>query len=658
MKDYIRLLKYLRKYKKRFFVGVLCSILASVLNVFSLGALMPIFQTMMADDKQAPFQIDLNHEDLHILHKVGDTNRVLAFYNKIKFTGYKIDYIKNLNKDEIQSSLSLSFIQKYRLLRAEIKLRFNEFSADYTAFKFLTIVCWLFLPIYLLKLLATLGSVYYIVSSCLLAIKDIRNELYGHLVDLPLSYFVREKTGNLMSRIINDVIVISDSFSDRLRVSITSFFIVVTHVAFLAVINLELVGICLIGVPLILWPVSHYSRKIKNISTGEQTSLSLLNAHLQELISGIRVVRAFGMENYEKKKFNELNETMLHQTLKYRFNYVLGPSLVEIVTFLIIIGLLIYGASKILDSQMSMGSFFTFIFTLVIALTPIKQIANWFNDVGRTSAAGARIFEIIDYKLNIEVPKEPKILGKLSHSIEFKNVSFQYPNTNKPVLNNINITAPIGSTIALVGHSGAGKSTLVDLIPRFYDTTGGTISFDGVDIKDLSLEGLRSKIGVVTQDVFLFHGTVRENICFGREDISEEDMLRAAQLAYADEFIQKLPQKYDSLIGERGLVLSGGQRQRLSIARALLKNPELLILDEATSALDTTSEKLVQQALKYLMNNRTTFVIAHRLSTIYEADEIIVLDKGEIIERGSHKDLLEKEGAYKKLYDMQFSDVS
>ena len=656
MKIYIRLLKYLSKYKKRFIVGVAFSVLASVLNVFSLSALMPIFQTMIADNKNASFQIDINYDDIIVLNQLGDRERLIKLLSKAKDSSDKLNYLNSLSVKRVEKGKT-SFTSFYKNLRSKIKLSFNEFSSSYTSFEFLTVICWVFLPIYFLKLLATLGSVYYIVSSCLLAIKDLRKELYAHLVDLPLTYFIREKTGALMSRIINDVIVVSDSFSDRLRVSITSFFIVVTHISFLAFINLELVGICLIGVPLILWPVSHYSRKIKNITTGEQASLANLNSHLQELVSGIRVVRAFGMEKYEKDKFDHLNQTMLQQTLKYRFNYVLGPSLVEIVTFFIIIGLLIYGASKILNAQMSIGSFFTFLFTLVIALSPLKQIANWFNDVGRTSAAGSRLFEIIDYKLTITETKTPKTIGKLSSSIEFKNVSFLYPDTQKPILKNINIQAKIGSTIALVGHSGAGKSTLVDLIPRFYDPINGSILFDGIDIKDLSLEMLRSKIGVVTQDVFLFNGSVRENICFGQLDIPDNDMIRAAKLAYADEFIQKLPKKYDTVIGERGLTLSGGQRQRLSIARALLKNPEVLILDEATSSLDTNSEKLVQKALQHLMSNRTTFVIAHRLSTIYEADEIIVLDKGKIIERGNHQVLLKKNGAYKKLYDMQFSDV-
>jgi ABC-type multidrug transport system fused ATPase/permease subunit len=276
--------------------------------------------------------------------------------------------------------------------------------------------------------------------------------------------------------------------------------------------------------------------------------------------------------------------------------------------------------------------------------------------VQRATAAGERIFSLIDTPNDVTQAPHAKPFEALRKNIRFHAVSFRYPQTQAQVLRNISFDVSVGSRVALVGHSGAGKSTLVDLIPRFYDVTEGKITFDGEDVRDLRIADLRRAIGVVTQEIFLFNGTVRQNIAYGRDDIAQEDIERAAELAYADVFIKNLPLRYETQIGERGLMLSGGQRQRISIARAILKDPQILILDEATSALDSESERLVQRALEKLMKNRTVFVIAHRLSTIYNADLILVMNKGRIVERGTHKELIKKKGHYKKLYDLQFRE--
>ncbi len=654
MSEYKRLLGYIKRYRNRFFAGILLSLLASIFNAMSLSSLMPIFQTMIQRKESVTFQFSFDEKEIKFLLENGREKELKTLFLRL---GKSFEDTKFTAKEY---SLMPDFFKRQS---ARFKFMVNSFSSHYKPLDFLFILCLGLLPVYLLKLLSIIGTVYYISSTGLMAVRDIRQELFRKLINLPLSHFIREKSGVLMSRIMNDVVVISDSLSAKLRVSIVNIFIIVTHFLLLTLIDYKLVAICMIGVPLMLWPVNHFSRKIRRITLGEQTTMAELNGQLQELISGIRVVRAFGMQDYETKKFGKLNDFMYQQTLKYQINHTIGPSMVEFVTSFIVVGLLLYGASRIVSADMNAGSFFTFFFTLIITLSPIKQVATWANEATRAASAGERIFEIIDYKSEQEIFRDSgtfsfqKLPATLTKAIEFNEVSFQYPEADdkeKKVLKNITLRVKVGTTIALVGHSGAGKSTLVDLISRFYNVEKGNITFDGVDIRDVELNELRSKIGIVTQEIILFNGTIRENICFGRDNVSEKDIIQAAERAYATEFIEQLPYKYDTIIGERGLVLSGGQRQRVSIARALLKNPEILILDEATSSLDTHSEQLVQKALNYLMEGRTTFVIAHRLSTIYQADEIIVIEKGEIIERGAHKELMHRKGVYTELYETQF----
>ncbi len=656
MKSYLRILGYLKKYKKRFIFGIFCSFFVSVFNGVSLTALKPIFDVVETGGER-PFQIKLNQAEVEFLCARGACPRLEKLFSASSIYKNEQLWLKEAarvaavppEKDDLFTDLKAKYLS--------FRLNINERLIQYRALDVLVAVALLTIPIYLLKLIAYMGTVYFIASTGLMAVRDIRRELYTKMVRLPVSLFVREKTGILMSRIINDVTLISDSISENFRVSINNFFIIVTHVAILAMISTKLLFITMIGVPLLLLPVNYFARKIKSITTNEQQRLGDLNGHLQEVISGIRVIRAFGMEPYEAKRFEAINHSLYRETFRYRFNHSLGPSLVEFTTSFIVIGLVIYGGMKIVSGEFSSGSFFLFLFTLIILMSPIKQMATWFNTIQRAGSAGNRIFEIMDMPPEVIDPQNPVALGKLKDKIEFKKVSFRYPQTNKDVLKNISFSAPVGSTIALVGHSGAGKSTLVDLIPRFYDPIQGAIFIDGINIKDIKIDDLRQKIGVVTQDIFLFNGTIRDNIAYGREDIPIEKIKQAAAMAYADEFISKLPAGYDTQIGERGLMLSGGQRQRLSIARALLKDPEILILDEATSALDTNSERLVQKALEKLMKNRTTFVIAHRLSTVYKADQILVLEKGRIVERGTHRQLLAKKGLYRQLYNLQFQDT-
>lgn len=650
---YLRILGYAARYKWRFLAGVLLSLFVSVFNALSLTALKPIFDVIETGGNK-PFQLHFDRDEIEYA-KSGPLQKDL----KVLLAKHPSpDFFANERRffAETVAKPADNIGGKIKYYLAEKKTSLNLFLMQYHAMKVLMFVAFLVLPIYLLKLLCDLGTVYFMSSTGLRAVNNIRDNLYRKLLDLPMSFFVKEKTGVMMSRIINDANLLSDSASDYLRVSINNFFIITTHLTLLSLISVKLLVITLIGVPLVLWPVNFYARKIKDITQREQTSLADLTGHMQEVISGIRIIRAFGMEKFEHKQFSNINESLFRQIFKYRMNNALSPALVEFTTSLMIIGLIVYGAARIIDGEFTSGSFFLFLFTLMVIISPIKQLASWYNMVQRATAAGERIFHLIDTPNDVSEAPHPKPFDMLRKGIKFQGIGFHYPQSDAQVLRSISFDVPAGSKVALVGHSGAGKSTLVDLIPRFYDVTEGKILFDNEDVRDLRIADLRRAIGVVTQEIFLFNGTVKQNISYGRDDISDELIEKAAEMAYADVFIKTLPHRYDTQIGERGLMLSGGQRQRLSIARAILKDPQILILDEATSALDTESERLVQKALEKLMKNRTVFVIAHRLSTIYSADLILVMHHGKIVERGTHKELLKKKGHYKKLYDMQFRE--
>ncbi|MBV6492817.1 MAG: Vitamin B12 import ATP-binding protein BtuD [Turneriella sp.] len=650
---YLRILSYAKPYRMRFVLGLFMSVMLSVFNGLSLTSLKPIFDVIETGSTK-PFQLHFEQKEIDALVASHRGNELKALFAKHPAPDY---YLAEKNWTEEAIRKQTTAVQNtFSLFVGEKKLAVNSALITLPAPMILKYVGIAVIPIFLLRLIFDFGTVFFLTATGLLSVMDIRRALYKSMMRLPLSYFVREKTGVLMSRIINDVTTLSEATSIELRLSINNFFIIITHIFILYLISAKLLLITMVGVPIILLPVSYFSGKIRRITRNEQTGLADLNGHLQEVISGIRVIRAFTMEDYQTKGFEVINHNLYTQNFRNRVSHQLGPALVELATSFIVVGLIVYGGNLIIGGEMTSGSFFTFVFTLMILLSPIKQMATWFNLVQRAIASGERVFEIIDMKGEIEDPPQPVKLPVLKKEIEFSHVSFSYPNTEKKVLHGINFKAKIGSTVALVGHSGAGKSTLADLTLRFYDPTEGKILFDGIDIRDAKIADLRDKVGMVTQDIFLFNGTVRENISYGRTDISDSDILKASKMAYAHEYISLLPKGYDTVVGERGLMLSGGQRQRLSIARALLKNPEILILDEATSALDTESERLVQRALEKLMKNRTTIVIAHRLSTIYNADMILVLKDGRIVERGTHRALLKKKGDYKKLFDMQFKD--
>lgn len=645
-------MKYGMKYRKKFFLGILMSFLLSIFNGMTLGALKPIFD-VYGQGGTKPYQMSLSDKDWDLLVKGGKFADVKKLIDFGDYYNDKKDWLKNIPPE----SSHLNFSDKIQLITVSAKLKLNLITVKYDPYKLIVNIAMGILPIYLLKLACTIGTVYFLSSLGLTMVRDIRSDLYKKLIQLPLSHFVQEKGGVWMSRVINDVSVVSDAMANDIRQSINNFFIVSTHLVLLSIISAKLLVISMVGVPLLLWPVNYFARKIKFITRNEQSRLADLNGHLQEIISGIRVIRAFGMENYEAKRFNDINHMLSNEGFRFRMNNTIGPSLVEFTSSFIIAGLLVYGGSQIVGGHLTSGSFFTFLFTLMVIMGPIKQLATWYNLVNKMIVSGQRIFELVDKDVHITEPVNPVRIEKIKNEIKFENVCFQYPSSEKDVLHKINLNIKKGSTIALVGPSGAGKSTFVDLLPRFYEVTSGEILFDNINIRNISLKELRNKIGIVTQEIFLFNASIRDNIAYGHNDMPIEKIIKSAKMAYAHDFIMELPRQYETVIGERGFMLSGGQRQRISIARALLKNPEILIFDEATSALDTNSERLVQKAIKKLVKNRTTFVIAHRLSTIYEADMILVFKEGKIVETGTHQSLIKKGGEYKKLYDLQFQDA-
>ena len=487
-------------------------------------------------------------------------------------------------------------------------------------------------------------------------VRDIRNHLYRHIQTLSLSFFHRTTTGRLVSRIVNDIQLIQDSISIVVYDIFRDSFTVIALLAVLIYRDPQLSLFAILVIPFAAALITRLGRRLRGISRNTQAQMADLTSLMHETFSGFRVVQAFGMQKYEINRFKKENESYYSLTLKaIRINELTSP-LLEFVAAFGIAAIVWYGGQAVIEGKTTVGSFFSFLTALFMLFTPISKLSRVYNKIQQAMGAASRVFETLDTQSEIADSPGAKPLQPLKSEVVMENISFAYD--TEDVLRNINLTIKAGSILAIVGTSGAGKSTIVDLIARFYDPTHGRLLFDGNDISGVTLESLRSQIGIVTQEIFLFNDTVRNNIAYGRDDASMVRVTAAAKAAYADEFIMQMEDGYETEIGERGVRLSGGQRQRLSIARAIMKDPAILILDEATSALDTESEMVVQKALGNLMKNRTTFVIAHRLSTILNADRIIVLDKGKIMEDGKHEELLQKNGIYKKLYQLQFKENS
>ena len=485
--------------------------------------------------------------------------------------------------------------------------------------------------------------------------RDLRNGTYRHLARLPLGYFTRTKAGQILSRIINDTFETRLILTQLVTQSLQALTTMIATLAFLLSLSWRLTLMALVVVPIMAAVLQPLLRKLRKGNRRRGTQHGELTSVLQETVSGIRLVKSFGAEGYEERRFVEASNAYARSSIRLTRISLLAPPVTEVVGTVIALVLLWVGATQVFAGAMSGAMLITFLLSVLKLMQPLKQLTAFPATAQSSLASAERLFEILDTPAEYEQDRGTRNVSHFDRALEFDNVSFAYDAESSPVLRDVSFTASRGDVIALVGSSGAGKTTLVDLIPRFYAVTGGAIRIDGVDTRDITLGSLRSLIGIVSQDTVLFHDTVRNNIAYGApEKYTDAQIEAAARAANAHGFISALPDGYNTILGERGTRLSGGQRQRLAIARALLSDPPILILDEATSALDTESERLVQGAIDRLLEGRTVFVIAHRLSTVQHATQILVLDHGQIVERGTHAELLDRRGAYHRLHALQF----
>jgi len=613
---YFRLISYTRPYRKRVVLAFVLMVLCAVFSGFSIGMMLPF---------------------VHVIFKGSDI--------------LEISQTSGVAAGDAMVSSVVS-------VQERVRQYILSFYVTDSAVDSLMRICVSILILYLLK-----GTFTYLLSVTTLwleqrVVRDIRNALYSHLHKLSLSYFHANRTGLIISRITNDVNLVSMTTSDGFLLLFRDLLLTVAYAGIVIWINWRLAIVAFVVMLPIAYFVGRLNKRLRRYSTRSQEKAADYTSVLQETISGIRVVKAFGMEGFEDRKFRRDTDGFFNAVVKQRRAAALAPPVTEFLGAVGAVAVLWYGGLQVLRGNMlSPDWFLIFIAAMLSIIHPAKSVIRANNLIQQGIAAAKRIFKVLDTSPDIVNAPDARDVEGLARCLEFKKVDFTYDG-EEYVLRDVNLKVNKGQIVALVGPSGAGKSTLVDLIPRFYDPVGGSVELDGVDIRRLKIESLRSLMGIVTQETILFNDTVRNNIAYGHQEVPQSRIIEAARAANAHDFIETLPQGYDTFIGDRGVRLSGGERQRLAIARALLKNPEIFIFDEATSSLDSESEKLVQEAIQRIMTTRTTFVIAHRLSTVSNADLIVVMEGGRIVEQGRHEALMTNGGLYKRLYDIQFRDYS
>lgn len=603
MKSFWRLISYLRNYKPLIVGNVVSNIFTAIFTVVAIPLLQPFLEILFDATK--------------------------------------------LVRTPPAGPLSLNYLQHW------FNYTFSQYIINDGQEKALVFVCSAILITFFCKNLFRYLALFFMAPARNGIVRDLRKELFDKVLTLPLSYFSEERKGDLMSRITADVQEVEMSILNMLQIIFREPLIIIGALSFMIYVSPTLTIFVFVLLLFTGFVIGGIGRALKKTSTLVQEKLGSLVSIVEEALSGLRIIKGFNAEGYQQAKFAVDNDGYRYTLTRLLWRRDLSSPLSEFLGILVVSVLLWFGSRLVFSGEMEAATFLTFIFAFYSVIEPAKAFSKAYYNIQKGIAAMQRVEMILDAENTITDHPEAIAISSLEQGIVYRDVTFQYRNEEGPVLQGINLEIPKGQLIALVGPSGAGKSTLVDLLPRFYDVQGGGIFIDGTDIRHLKLDDLRQMMGIVSQEAILFNDTIYNNIVFGLEGVRQEDVERAAKIANAHDFITATENGYQTNIGDRGNKLSGGQRQRLTIARAILKNPPILILDEATSALDSESEKLVQAALVELMKNRTSIAIAHRLSTIQHADMIVVMKDGQIVERGSHEELLQSKGEYHKLVELQ-----
>ena len=603
MKKYRRVLSYIKPYWSYAALNVLFNLLTIIFSLFSFALLAPFLSLLFGKTELVQVKPELSFSSDAL-----------------------IDYMNYILSDIIRTQ--------------------GEMQALLT-------ICFALLGTFFLRNLGRFMSMFFMANVRIGSVKDIRNDVFNKILVLPLSFYHTRKKGDIMARVTTDVQEVEYSIMNYLEMLIRDPITVMAYFAFLFSMSPRLTIFVLIILPVTGYLIGRIGRTLRKRSRIGQTRLAGMLSTIEESIGGLRIIKAFNAINFMNRKFVGQNQSYAKISLGIYRRRDLSSPLSEFLSSMVIITVLWFGGGLVLgDNSMISGEvFITYIAIFSQIIPPAKAFATGYYSIQKGMASADRIFEVLDAEEVIEEKPDAISIKEFNTNIEYRNVTFRYE--EEDVLKNIKLDIKKGKIIALVGQSGGGKSTMVDLLPRFYDTCEGEILIDGINLKEYRIDDIRGLMGIVTQESILFNDTVFNNIAFGMPNVSEKEVMEAARIANAHEFIEKMPEGYQTNIGDRGAKLSGGQRQRLSIARAILRNPPILIMDEATSALDTESERLVQDALAKVMSHRTSIVIAHRLSTIKFADEIIVLQKGEIVERGNHDELINLDGVYRKLHELQ-----